>query len=104
VQTVESIFTTQNGSYVAVPINLSPSTDQFYLILYGTGFRGAGSNVTVAIRGLNAPVAYAGPQGEIPGLDQVNVVLPQQLAGRGVANIVLMAASIGANVVNIAIQ
>ena len=104
VQTMEPIFTTQNGSSVAVPINLSPSTDQFYLILYGTGIRGAGSDVTVAIRGINAPVAYAGPQGTIPGLDQVNVLLPPQLAGSGTVSIVLTAALKAANVVNIAIQ
>jgi uncharacterized protein (TIGR03437 family) len=104
VQTLESIFTTLNGSYVAVPVNLTPSTDQFYLILFGTGIRGAGSDVTVAINGINAPVAYAGPQGEFSGLDQVNVLLPPQLAGSGTVNIVLSAASNAANVVNIAIQ
>jgi uncharacterized protein (TIGR03437 family) len=104
VQTMETIFTTQNGSAVAVPISLSPSTDQFYLILYGTGIRGAGSNVTVAIQGINAPVAYAGPQGATPGLDQVNVLLPPQLTGSGTVDIVLTAASKAANVVNIAIQ
>ena len=104
VQTMEPIFTTQNGSSVAVPINLSPSTDQFYLTLYGTGIRGAGSDVTVAIRGINAPVAYVGPQGTIPGLDQVNVLLPPQLAGSGTVSIVLTAALKAANVVNIAIQ
>jgi uncharacterized protein (TIGR03437 family) len=104
VQTVESIFTTQNGSYVAAPVSLEPSTDQFYLILYGTGIRGAGNNVTVAIRGINAPVMYAGPQGEFPGLDQVNVSLPQQLAGSGTVNIELTAALSAANIVNIAFQ
>jgi uncharacterized protein (TIGR03437 family) len=104
VQTVEAIFTAQNGSNVAVPVNLSPSTDQFYLTLFGTGIRGAGSNVTVAINGIDAAVAYAGPQGAIPGLDQVNVLLPPQLAGSGTVNIVLTAASRAANVVNIAIQ
>ena len=87
VQTVEAFFTIQGGSPVAVPISLSPSTDQFYLILYGTGIRGAAGNVSVAIQGINAPVTYAGPQA-IPGLDQVNVLLPPQLAGRGTVNIV----------------
>jgi len=65
---------------------------------------GAESDVTVAINGINAPVAYAGPQGESSGLDQVNVLLPPQLAGSGTVNIVLRAASNAANVVNIAIQ
>jgi len=104
VQTIEPVFTTQNGSFVPVPVDLSPSTDQFYLILFGTGIRGAGSNVTVMINGIDAPVAYAGPQGPISGLDQVNVLLLPQLAGSGSVNIVLTAASSAANVVNIAIQ
>jgi uncharacterized protein (TIGR03437 family) len=104
VQTVESIFTTQNGSVVPAPISLSPATDQFYLILYGTGISGAGANVTVAIHGINAPVTYAGPQGAIAGLDQVNVLLPVQLAGSGTVGVVLTAAGIAANTVNIVIQ
>jgi uncharacterized protein (TIGR03437 family) len=104
VQTVVATFATQNGSTVAAPINLSPSTDQYYLVLYGTGIRGAGSEVTVAIQGVNAPVAYAGPQGAIPGLDQVNVLLPPQVAGSGTVSIVLTAASRAANVVNVAIE
>jgi uncharacterized protein (TIGR03437 family) len=86
-QTVEATFAAQGGSYAAVPVNLTPSTDQFYLILFGTGIRGAGSNVTVAVNGINAPVAYSGPQGTISGLDQVNVLLPQQLAGSGIVNV-----------------
>ncbi|MGO9262734.1 MAG: hypothetical protein ACLQU1_41620 [Bryobacteraceae bacterium] len=87
-----------------MPVNLSPSADQFYLIFFGTGIRGAGSNVTVTMNGINAPVAYAGPQGVVSGLDQVNVGLPPQLAGSGTVNIVLTAASSAANIVNIAIQ
>jgi uncharacterized protein (TIGR03437 family) len=102
-QTFESIFTIQNGSPAAAPISLSPSTDQFYLILYGTGIRNAGGNVTAAIHGVNAPVTYSGPQGVIAGLDQVNVLLPQQLAGSGTVNVALTAGSIAANLVNITI-
>jgi uncharacterized protein (TIGR03437 family) len=90
VQTVESDST---------PINVS--SGQVYLILYGTGIRGAGSNVTVTIGGVNAPVAYSGPAPSTPGLDQVNVLIPAQLAGSGTVNIVLRAASIAANVVKI---
>ena len=102
VQTLEPVFTAQNGTYVAVPIDISQSADQYYLSLYGTGIRGAG-RVTVAIQGIDAPVSYAGPQGSIAGLDQVNVLLPPQLAGRGTVNIALTADSNAANAVNIAI-
>ena len=104
VQTVESVFTTQNGANVAAPVSLSPSSDQFYLILFGTGIRGAGTNVTVSIQGITAPVTYAGAQGETDGLDQVNVLLPPQLAGSGTVRIALSAGLSAANVVNIAVQ
>jgi uncharacterized protein (TIGR03437 family) len=104
VQTEVPVFAAQNGTYVAVPISLAPSSDQVYLILYGTGIRGAGNNVTVAINGVNAPVSYAGPQYEYPALDQVNVLIPPQLAGSGTATIVLTAAGLIANAVNIEIQ
>ena len=104
VQTVETIFAAQNGSYVAVPINLSPASDQVYLILFGTGIRGAASNVTVTVGAVNAPVLYAGPQGEYTGLDQVNVLLPPQLAGSGTVNIVLTASAKAANTVYVAVE
>jgi uncharacterized protein (TIGR03437 family) len=103
-QTVEPVFAISNGSPVAAPVNLAPATDRYYLILFGTGIRGAGSNVSVAINGVNAPVLYAGPQGSVFGFDQVNVLLPPQLAGIGMVNIALTAASIGANIVRIAIE
>ncbi len=89
----------QTALPVSMPINLS--SGQVYLILYGTGIRGAGSNVSVTIGGINAPVAYAGPAGSTPGLDQVNVLIPAQLAGAGTVNVVLSAAKIDANMVKI---
>jgi len=103
VQTTEPVFTAQNGSFVATLLSLSPSTDQFYLVLFGTGIRAAGSNVTVTTNGINAPITYSGPQGTTSGLDQVNVLLPQQLAGSGTVNIALTASSIAANIVNITV-
>ena len=86
---------------VTSPIDLS--SGQVYLILFGTGIRGAGGNVSVTIGGINAPVGYAGPQGVTQGLDQVNVLIPAQLAGSGTVKIALTAASITANAVDIAI-
>ncbi|MGH9807015.1 MAG: FG-GAP-like repeat-containing protein, partial [Terriglobia bacterium] len=62
----ENVYQTESGGKLApLPINLGPSTDQVYLILYGTGIRGrsALSNVSVTIGGANAQVLYAGPQG-----------------------------------------
>lgn len=70
-----------SGSCTLVPINVA---SQPYLVLYGTGVRGATqANVSVKIGNLDAPVAFAGAQGGYAGLDQVNVTLPAGLKGRG---------------------
>jgi uncharacterized protein (TIGR03437 family) len=91
----------QTVGSVSTPIDVS--SGQVYLILFGTGIRGAGSNVSVTIGEVGATVAYSGPQGVTPGLDQVNILIPAQLAGSGMVKIVLTAAAIAANVVIIAI-
>ena len=69
------------------PIDLGPSGDQVYLILFGTGLRGhssASNSVTAAAAGVSLPVSYAGAQNALyPGLDQVNALLPRSLAGKG---------------------
>jgi uncharacterized protein (TIGR03437 family) len=64
-----------------IPIDVSRSP---YLILYGTGIRGAAqSNVSVRIGNIDTPITFAGAQGTFAGLDQVNVALPSVLKGRG---------------------
>jgi uncharacterized protein (TIGR03437 family) len=69
------------GNCTLIPINV---TAQPYLVLYGTGIRGAAqANVSVKIGNIDAPVTYAGAQGTYAGLDQVNVALPGTLKGRG---------------------
>jgi len=80
-----SRFDTAQQKFVSVPIDLGPDTDAVYLILYGTGvrFRSALSAVTASIGGANAGVLYAGGDTGFVGLDQVNVLLPRSLAGRG---------------------
>jgi len=79
------------GHYVAIPVDLSSATEQVFLVLYGTGIRGRSSlsGVTVTVGGVNTQVYYAGSQNLIPGLDQINVLLPHSLAGMG--NVVVAA-------------
>jgi uncharacterized protein (TIGR03437 family) len=97
-QTIEPIFTLQNNAVVPAPIDLGPPGDQVYLSFFGTGIRNAASGgVSVRINGANAPVTYAGPQTVFPGLDQVNIQLPRQLAGSGQAGVLLTAAGRTAN-------
>ncbi|HEV3143867.1 MAG TPA: hypothetical protein VGZ47_08295, partial [Gemmataceae bacterium] len=106
VQTNVPVFTVNtDGSIAAIPISLGAATDSVYLILFGTGLQAAGtSGVTATIGGLNATVTYAGPQGVYPGLDQVNVLIPASLAGKGSVNVQLTANGILANPVTVTIQ
>ena len=79
----ENIFQIVNNALVAAPIDFGPPNDQLYLVLFGTGL--GKSNVTAAAKvgGVDLPVAYAGVQGSIPGLDQFNIALPRTLTGKG---------------------
>ncbi len=78
-------FDQDQQQFVAVPINLDSTTDNVFLILFGTGLRNRSSldSVQVKIGGLSLDALYAGPQGSFVGLDQLNVLLPRTLAGRG---------------------
>ncbi|HEX5230456.1 MAG TPA: FG-GAP-like repeat-containing protein, partial [Bryobacteraceae bacterium] len=95
-QTFQPVANCAGNSCTLAPIVLNPA-DQNYLILYGTGIRGNGgtSGVTVMLGGDEAPVAYAGPQGQYPGLDQVNVQIPQSFGVQGKVTITLSIGSIG---------
>jgi uncharacterized protein (TIGR03437 family) len=93
------------GSFSASPINMGAPPDQVYLVLYGTGLQAAGtSGVTVTVNGVTTPVVYAGAQGAFTGVDQVNVLLPASLAGKGSVNVQLTANGTLANSVQVTIQ
>jgi uncharacterized protein (TIGR03437 family) len=93
VQSYESLFQVDPSTkqVVPLPVDLGPSTDQVYLLIYGTGIRGRSSlsAVSATIGGAAAKVTYAGAQGFFAGLDQVNVLVPRSLQGRGNVDIVL---------------
>lgn len=92
--------------YLALPIDLGPAAEQVYLILYGTGFRYRTSldAVETLIGGIEAPVQYAGAQGYFAGLDQINMLLPRELAGRGETDIQMSIDGRPANVLRIYVR
>lgn len=72
-----------------------------YLVLFGTGLRNARADnptdangvaeaVTATIQGIPAAVSYAGRHPDYEGLDQINLVIPPQLAGTGMATLRLV--------------
>jgi uncharacterized protein (TIGR03437 family) len=71
-----------SGNLVPLPIDLSSATDSVYLSIYGTGISNFTdpNGVVASISGVSAQVVYAGRQGDYPGLDQVNILLPKSLA------------------------
>jgi uncharacterized protein (TIGR03437 family) len=85
------VFTCSNGRCNPVPIDLGQGP--VYLSLYGTGFRHRSANPNgVPLAGCQIqnqiPFAtYAGPQGLLPGLDQLNLQLPQ-VSGAGEMDVV----------------
>jgi uncharacterized protein (TIGR03437 family) len=93
--------------FVAVPLALSATTDPVHLVVFGSGWRGrsALTEVTAEIGGVSVPVTFAGAQGDLVGLDQLNLgPLPRTLAGRGSVNVVIRVESKRANVVTLTIQ
>lgn len=78
-------FDEEQGAFVAVPIDFGQEGDRLILVLFGTGWQNQTDLQSVAIRasGVFIHPLYAGPQGDLLGVDQINVELPHELAGRG---------------------
>ncbi len=86
-----------------------------FLVLFTTGLRntpaanpmdtnGIAEAVTVMVGSASAMVTFAGPAPGLVGVDQVNLMIPPQLAGAGVVNVTLTAGTFTSNTVQIRIQ
>lgn len=101
---VEQVYQVAAGAITAAPVNLT-GCSATVLEVYATGIDSLkASQVQATIGGLPATVQYAGPQGIDAGLDQINLVIPPSLAGKGSVPIAITAGGQAANVVNITIQ
>jgi uncharacterized protein (TIGR03437 family) len=100
-----ALFTQDASGKGLAAANVIASGNTFYVILYGTGIRNRTSlsAVSATIGGVNARVEYAGAQGQFVGLDQVNLAVPPQVAGRGVVDVVLTVGSRTANPVQVVV-
>jgi uncharacterized protein (TIGR03437 family) len=84
-------FNAAQNRFIARPLDLGPADEQVFLILFGTGirFRSSLSHVIATIGGAYAEVSYAAAQPDFVGLDQINVLVPRSLAGRGEVDLLL---------------
>jgi uncharacterized protein (TIGR03437 family) len=99
-------FDPAQARFVTVPIDLGPESDQVFLVLFGTGFRFTSSlsSVVVRIGDVDSRVLFAGAQGNLAGLDQLNVHLPRSLIGRGELDVVLVVDGKQANTVRVNVK
>jgi len=96
-------FDAAQNKFVTVPLELGAEGEQVFLVLFGSGWRGnsALNQVSAFCSGGVLPVAYAGAQGDLAGLDQVNLLLPRTLTVRGEQDVVLTVADRTANRIRI---
>lgn len=87
----------------AGPVSFGAVDDQVVVRFYASGVQD-GADVRVTIGGEEVPVLYAGKSGYFPGLDEIHVLLPHSLAGRGSADAVLTVSGQAAKPVPIRIQ
>lgn len=107
-QTYESVatFNTSTQRWASKPIDLGPATDTVYLIAYGSGFRNrsALANVSTTIGGTLMQTDFAGKQGGLVGVDQLNVKLDRSLIGRGELDLILRVDGKPSNTVKVNIK
>ena len=102
-QKYEAIARFDQGQYkyMPIPMDLRPTGDTVFVILYGLGIRnaqdtdgnpnnGSAEKVTVTVGGVSVPVTYAGKAPGLVGLDQINIgPMPRSLIGRGMVSVVV---------------
>lgn len=94
------------NKFVPLPIDFGAESDQLFLLLFGSGWRGhSGADKVIARIGDTViPIQYAGPQGSFIGQDQINLQLPRTLIGRGEATLYLTVDGQMANLVTVAFR
>lgn len=93
-QTTETIAQLVSNRWQTKAINLGPTGERVFLILFLCGIRGlpnsdgnsgngVAENVRVLIGGIEQTPTFANKQGGLIGVDQINVEIPRELLGRG---------------------
>lgn len=111
-QSTESVaqFDPAQNRFTPRPIEVGAESDRVFLILFGTGVRGAGpvETVTAQLGGLPIEVLFTGALSGLAGLDQINLRLSREvllaLAGPGETELLLFADHRLANAVQLLVQ
>ena len=110
-QTAGPLFEPNVGQnrFVATPIDLGPASDRVFLVLFGTGIRGAGGpdRLEATINGEAISIPFADAQPDFFGLDQVNLgPIPRSLIGAGEVEIRIRAKANNfiSNIVTVAVK
>ncbi len=98
-------FDLASNRHFTVPIEFGEAGEQLFLLLYGTGLRHhQGRAIKATVGGMEAPTIFAGAVEGFAGLDQINLSLPRNLAGRGEVEIRLTIDGRPANAVKVVIR
>jgi len=100
------VFDPVQNKLIARPIDLGLENERVFLVLFGTGIRNRSvvRGTNIKIDNLDAPISFAGAQGDLIGVDQVNVELPKALRGRGEVGVSLAVDGFNANTVTVTIK
>ena len=112
-----ALATPDGATYQSAPFDITIGGRPNYLLLFATGIRrattefpndgnGIAETVRATIEGQSANVIYAGAQGSLVGLDQLNIEFPPSLAGRGARDVevVITVSGVEANRVTVRIK
>jgi hypothetical protein len=100
-------FDPVTNRYQAIPIDLEgDGADKVFLLLFGTGVRERKSlgDVGIKVGAIDAPVMFAGAQGNHVGLDQINLELPRSLKGAGEVSVQCIVEGKASNQVTVMIK
>lgn len=87
-RSVESLLAVDSsGNSVPVPLKMGAPDEKLYLSFYGTGVRD--QEISLFIDAKKYPVLFSGPQGSMPGFEQINVDVPAALQSKAEATILV---------------
>lgn len=113
-QSTETLAQLVNNRWATKAINLGPTGERVFLILFLCGIRylpnsdgnstnGVAENVRVLVGGLEQTPTFAAKQGGLVGVDQINVEIPRALLGTGRVKVTVLGGGRTSNEVEVEI-